>query len=50
MLLLNGVRKIAPEENCHAVGVRVWVRFRVRVRAGEPIFLGGNCPRTLLNR
>ena len=30
----GGVRKIAPEENCPPVRVRVWFRIRVRIRAG----------------
>ena len=31
---LDGVRKIAPEENCPPVRVRVWFRISVRIRAG----------------
>ena len=29
----NGVRKIAPEENCPPARVRVWFRISVRIRA-----------------
>ena len=36
----NGVRKIAPEENCPPVRVRVWFRISVRIRA-EGIFPRG---------
>ena len=36
--LSNGVRKIAPEENCPPVRVRVWFRISV-----------SNLPRTLSN-
>ena len=35
------VRKIAPEENCPSVRVRVWFRISVRIRSGGAIFLGG---------
>ena len=45
-----GVRKIAPEENCRPIRVRVWIRISVRIRAGgqfssgaiflEPFFAG----------
>ena len=40
--VLQGVRKISPEENCLPVRVRVWFRISVRIRAG------GNFPRTVL--
>ena len=48
-IIPEGIRTIAPEENCPPVKVRVWVRVRVsfRVGGGEAIFLGGNCPRTI---
>ena len=32
--VLYGVQKIAPEENCPPVRVRVWLRISVRIRAG----------------
>ena len=39
--VFNGVRKIAPEENCPLVRVRVWFRISVRIRAGEGQFSSG---------
>ena len=33
-LLLKGARKIAPEEICPPVRIRVWFRISVRIRAG----------------
>ena len=33
-VVLQGLRKIAPERNCLPVRVRVWFRISVRIRAG----------------
>ena len=44
--VFNGVRKIAPEENCPLVRVRVWFRISVRIRAGGN-FSWGQFPRTV---
>ena len=41
MVYLSVIRTIAPEENCYAVRLKVWVGVRVEV---------GNCPRTCLSR
>ena len=38
--------EIVPEENCPPPPVRVGVRVSFRVWG---IFLGGNCPRTIIN-
>ena len=38
--------EITPEENCPPP-VRVWVRVSFRVWG---IFLGGNCPRTIITK
>ena len=40
------VRKIAPEENCPSVRVRVWFRISVRIRSGGQFsWAGSNFPR-----
>ena len=36
----HGVRKIAPEENCSPVRVRVWFRVSVRIRVGGNFLQG----------
>ena len=48
ILALNGVRTIAPKENCSLIRIRVWVRVRVKIRVGGgAIFVVSNCPRTV---
>ena len=48
--VLDGVRTIAPDENCSPppVKVRVWVRVSVEITVGGN-FPWGNCPRTALD-
>ena len=38
--VFHGVRKIAPEENCPPVRVRVWFRISVRISAGGQFYAG----------
>ena len=38
--MVMGVQKIAPEENCPPVRVRVWFRINVGIRAGGQFSLG----------
>ena len=35
IVLLGGVWKTTPEENCPLVRVRIWFRISVRIKAGE---------------
>ena len=35
-----GIRKIAPEENCPPVRVRVWIRVRISFRVGKKFSSG----------
>ena len=44
---VRGNETIVPEENCAPVTVRVWLRASFVV--GGAIFLGGNCPRTVVS-
>ena len=43
---LTGVRTIFPEQICPSVRVRVWAKFKGRVRVGGQFLVGGYFLRT----